>query len=183
MSQYLLASLSYFSAAVGETACKHGYEAVLAVAAEERVFRYEPFQKGVTSLPEPAEEEEEEEETRVAPSWGCCSPAAMALALACNRPERGLAAAVCGLPPGRLVARLTRLQEFCAGPRNVVRYRNRPILGQYFFKRKLMVFPKFIHFSKIFCRLFYSIDFLCKTGRMYVSCVHELLHAKNLQLK
>jgi hypothetical protein len=43
MSQYLLASLSYFSAAVGETACKHGDEAVL--AAEERVveFRDEPF--------------------------------------------------------------------------------------------------------------------------------------------
>jgi hypothetical protein len=79
MSQYLLASLSYFSAAVGETACKHGDEVVLAV--EERVveFRGEPFQKGVMSLPEPAEEEEE---TRVAPSWGCCSPAAMALALA-----------------------------------------------------------------------------------------------------
>nr|CAB3497110.1 unnamed protein product [Digitaria exilis] len=74
MSQYLLASLSYFSApGVKKTVCKHGGDAV--VTAEE---------KGVTSRPEPVAArprgEVDEEETRVVPSWGCCSPVAMALA-------------------------------------------------------------------------------------------------------
>jgi len=55
-------------------------------------FRREPFQKGVTSLPEPVKDDEE---TRVAPSCGCCSPAAMALAS--NRPERGEAAAAAAI--------------------------------------------------------------------------------------
>lgn len=84
MSQYLLASLSYFSApGVKKTVCKHGGDAV--VTAEEVLeFRGEPFQKGVTSRPEPVAArprgEVDEEETRVVPSWGCCSPVAMALA-------------------------------------------------------------------------------------------------------